>query len=345
MVKKRHPDTRVRYNGLLWLDGDEAKMAHWSNSDWSAATLAANCPECGRDDMKVTPDEETARRFEVLIANPRKTENDVQTFLEEHTEFLIPAWFQNHPIGMNCVISKFPIGGRTADFAYLMSDSATWFLVLVEIESPHKPLFTGSSDHTKTSAKFDDALHQTHVWAEYFEEHPAEVRELIRPMLVPSGRERNTIRLRRVLIIGRSTDYEKHEARKRRISSLNEAHEIKIFTYDSLLRHYRSGHGEKRCVLSPRGSGFAIKRMDAFPQRTFAYLTPEKLKVAPRFRAELDAAGYQMNQWSAGKPLIFNDMWATKPEGYDDDGMLGRLIDAAIDGVEKGRARRAANRG
>lgn len=39
--------------------------------------------------MKVTPDEETARRFEVLIADPRKTENHVQTFLEEHTEFLV----------------------------------------------------------------------------------------------------------------------------------------------------------------------------------------------------------------------------------------------------------------
>lgn len=32
-AKKRQPDIRVRYNGLLWLEGDEAKRAHWSNDD------------------------------------------------------------------------------------------------------------------------------------------------------------------------------------------------------------------------------------------------------------------------------------------------------------------------
>ncbi len=33
LVKKRHPDIRVRYNGLLWLEGDEAKRAYWSKND------------------------------------------------------------------------------------------------------------------------------------------------------------------------------------------------------------------------------------------------------------------------------------------------------------------------
>jgi hypothetical protein len=33
LVKKRHPDIRVRYNGLLWLEEYEAKRAHWSNDD------------------------------------------------------------------------------------------------------------------------------------------------------------------------------------------------------------------------------------------------------------------------------------------------------------------------
>lgn len=67
--------------------------------------------------MRNKPDGELAKRFEVLIDDPNKSENDVQKFLEEHTEFLIPSWFQNHPITMNSIISKFPIGGRTADFA------------------------------------------------------------------------------------------------------------------------------------------------------------------------------------------------------------------------------------
>jgi hypothetical protein len=33
LVKKRHPDIRVRYNGILWFEADEWKQAHWSNND------------------------------------------------------------------------------------------------------------------------------------------------------------------------------------------------------------------------------------------------------------------------------------------------------------------------
>ncbi|MDB5713035.1 MAG: hypothetical protein JWO15_432 [Sphingomonadales bacterium] len=294
--------------------------------------------------MVVKPDEELAKRFEVLIGDSTKSENDVQTFLEEHTEFLIPSWFQNHPIAMNSVIAKFPIGGRTADFAWLMSDSATWFLVLVEIESPHKKLFSGSSKHVKPSSDFEDALNQTHVWKEFFIDHPAEVRESIRPLLVPLGRERNTLKLRRVLIIGRSADHEASEARRKRVATLEDDHTIKILTYDSLLGHYRRGQGEKRCVLSPRGAGFVIKRMDAFPERMFAYLRPEHLQIPQHFTAELEEAGYQMKEWLNNKPLIFDDRWATKPKGWDDDGMLNRVYGVAMDAVEKGRSSRAAKR-
>lgn len=294
--------------------------------------------------MRAKPDEELAKRFEVLIGDPTKSENDVQTFLEEHTEFLIPSWFQNHPMAMNSVISKFPIGGRTADFAYLMSDSATWFLVLVEIESPHKKLFSRSSKHVKPSSAFEDALNQTHVWKEFFNEHPLEMREIIRPMLVPPGRERNPLKLRRVLIIGRSAEHEANEARRKRLATLEEDHTIKILTYDSLLGHYRRGQGEKRCVLSPRGSGFAIKRMDAFPERTFAYLRPEHLHVPPHYIAKLESAGYQMHEWLKNRPLIFGDRWATKPEGWDDDGVLNRVYGVAMNAVEERRSRQAVKR-
>ncbi|WP_185965065.1 Shedu anti-phage system protein SduA domain-containing protein [Glacieibacterium frigidum] len=292
--------------------------------------------------MGVKPDEEIARQFEALIDDPKKTENHAQKFLEEHTEFLIPSWFQNHPMAMNSVISKFPIGPRTADFAYLMSDSATWILVLVEIESPHKKIFSGSSKHVKPTSAFEEALSQTHVWKEFFEEHPAEVRESVRPILVPSGRERNPLKLRRVLIIGRSADHDGNESRRKRMSTIEEDHKVKILTYDSLLGHYRRGQGEKRCVLSPRGTGFAIKRMDVFPTRTFAFVRPENLHVPPRFIAKLEAAGYQMKEWLANKPLMFGDKWATKPEGWDDGGMIDRVYGVAIDAVQKGRLKRAA---
>lgn len=294
--------------------------------------------------MTVKPDEKLAKHFETLLEDSAKTENHVQTFLEEHTEFLIPSWFQNHPMAMNCVVAKFPVGGRIADFAYLMSDSATWFLVLVELESPRKKLFAPSSKYVAHSAVFEDALSQTHVWKEFFDDHPADVRERIRPLLVPTGRERNPIKLRRVLIIGRSSEHDGSEARRRRLSTTEEAHELKILTYDSLTGHYRRGQGERRCVLSPRGKGFAIKRIDAFPKRTFAYVTPEHLHVPPRFIAELAAEGYQMKEWLANKPLMFGDKWATKPKGWDDDDLLDHVYGVAMDAAEKGRSERATKK-
>lgn len=33
LKKKRHPDIRVRYNGLLWFEGNTEKHLHWSNND------------------------------------------------------------------------------------------------------------------------------------------------------------------------------------------------------------------------------------------------------------------------------------------------------------------------
>ena len=33
LKKKRHPDIRVRYNGLLWFESNTEKHAHWSNND------------------------------------------------------------------------------------------------------------------------------------------------------------------------------------------------------------------------------------------------------------------------------------------------------------------------
>jgi hypothetical protein len=33
LKKKRHPDIRVRYNGLLWFEGNTENHVHWSNND------------------------------------------------------------------------------------------------------------------------------------------------------------------------------------------------------------------------------------------------------------------------------------------------------------------------
>jgi hypothetical protein len=88
----------------------------------------------------------------------------------------------NHQLHMNCVIAKFPIGGRTADFAYLTRSSDRWLFVLIEIERANKSLFTASSKHVGNSADFNEALAQNTVWRAYCEQHQAEVWNKVLPI-------------------------------------------------------------------------------------------------------------------------------------------------------------------
>ncbi|SDF89565.1 protein of unknown function [Sphingomonas carotinifaciens] len=282
--------------------------------------------------MRQQPDEALATAFETLLSDEDKDENDIQAFLEEHTEFLdTSAWLLNHRLHMNCIIAKFPIGVRTADFAYLTKSSDRWILVLVEIERADKPLFTTSSKHVGYSSAFNEAVAQTAVWQDYWVQHQAELRERLRPILVPPGMASNRIDLRRVLIIGRSGTKDFNQAQRDRIAGLEEDNKIKILTYDSLLRSYRAGRASKKCLLSTRSTGYAIKRLDALPILLFSYVLPEHLTVPAPIEAELVSEGYQMDAWRNNHLLRFNEKWATKPtedEAGDVHPAILRMLEA-----------------
>ena len=228
--------------------------------------------------MRVKPNKPDAIAFENLLNDAEKNENDIQEFLEDHCEFLVTPWLLNHQLHLNCVISKFQIGERTADFAYLTKSSDKWFLVLVEIERPDKRLFTDSSKHVGMSAALNEALAQTNVWREYWDEHQSEVRERLRPILVPLGMARNRIELRRVLIIGRSDEKDQNEKRRDRIATTEKDQQIEILTFDTLLRQYRNGRAEKSASfrLDPavtRLSGWTDCQNTSLPMYTLSTFT------------------------------------------------------------------------
>ncbi|KKI19739.1 MULTISPECIES: Shedu immune nuclease family protein [Sphingomonas] len=294
--------------------------------------------------MRQPPDEALASAFEQLLADDGKNENDIQTFLEQHTELLdTSSWLLNHRLHMNCVIAKFPIAGRTADFAYLTKSSDRWILVLIEIERPNKPLFTTSSKHVGGSSAFNEALAQTAVWRDYWEQHQSEVRERLLPLLVPSPMARNRIELRRVLIIGRSTGKDFNQAQRDRIASIEDDQKIKILTYDSLLRSYRSGWGEKKCVLSPRSTGYAIKHLDGLPKLLFAYVLPEHLSVPASVETRLKAEGYQMSAWRNNQLLRFNEKWASEPTD-EEAGDVHPAVLSVIRAADRARPSKAKRR-
>mgnify|MGYP002652352122 CR=1 FL=1 len=292
--------------------------------------------------MRGVPNEALASAFEQLLDDADKDENDIQTFLEQHTELLdASAWLLNHRLHMNCVIAKFPIGGRTADFAYLTKSSDRWTLVLVEIERANKPLFTSSSKHVGNSSAFNEALAQTTVWRDHWEQHQAEVRERLLPLLVPPPMAQNRIELRRVLVIGRSTGKDFSQTQRDRIASIEADQKIKILTYDSLLRSYRSGWGEKKCVLSPRSTGYSIKHLDGFPNLIFAYVLPEHLSVPASIEARLKAEGYQMEAWRNNQLLRFNEKWASEPTD-EEAGDVHPAVRGVIRAADRARPSKAS---
>lgn len=267
--------------------------------------------------------------FEQLLDDESKNENDIQCFLEEYSEFLVTPWMLNHQLHMNCIITKFPIGDRIADFAYLTKSSDKWYLVLVEIERANKPLFKKSSKHVGMSAEFNEALAQTNVWREYWDEHHDVVKERLRPLLVPLGMAQNRIEHRRVLVIGRSDEKNSSETRRKRIAVMEADQQIEILTFDSLLRHYLNGWGKKRCIISPRSNGYAIKRMDGLPQHLFSHVYPEHLDVSDKFEAELKIAGFQIDDWRKNNLLTFNGKWANAPSD-DESGSIHSAVKKII---------------
>lgn len=281
--------------------------------------------------MRVKPSKTTASAFEKLLDDESKNENDVQSFLEEHSEFLVTPWLLNHQLHMNCIIAKFPIGDRSADFAYLTKSSDKWYLVLVEIERANKRLFNNSSKHVGMSAEFNEALAQINVWREYWDEHQDVVKERLRPLLVPLGMARNKLELRRVLIIGRSDEKDKNESRRKRIAAIEADQKVEILTFDSLLRHYLSGRGEKRCVMSSRSGGYAIKRMDGLPEHLFSHVYPEHLDVPEPFEKQLKSDGFQIDAWRENNLLTFRGKWTNAPsdeEAGDIHPAVRRIISA-----------------
>lgn len=74
-----------------------------------------------------------------------------------------------------------------------------------------------------------------------------------------------------------------------------------------------SGWAEKKCVPSPRSTGYAIKHLDGWPKLIFANVLPEHLSVPASIEARLKTEGCQMQAWRNNQLLRFNEKWAIEP--------------------------------
>jgi hypothetical protein len=272
-------------------------------------------------------EEEAAKAFEDLLAVPGSQENAIQNFLETHTAFMLTPGLLNHQLHLSCVISKFPIGGRIADYAYLTKSSDEWKLVLVELEDSHKKLFRMSSGHVGFSSPMNDAIAQIDVWRDHWKDNKKAVVETLEPLLVPPAMRRNSVSLECVLIIGRSSEKDHHEERRKRLAALRADKGINVMTFDTLLRSYRAGHEHPKGVLTKTNKGYRLRSVEGLPSTTFSYIRPEHLSLDPKAEKVLRKAGYDIDAWLRNEPLMINDKW---PLGITSEEALARGADPAV---------------
>ena len=238
----------------------------------------------------------------------------MQAFFEANTTFMPTPDLLNHRVHMNSVIAKFPIGERSTDYAYLTKSSIDWRLVLVELEDSSKPIFKKSSKNEAFSTEFNDAVAQVDVWRDYVSQYPDRVRDKLRPLMVPAPMAQHRLSVRYVLVIGRSAEFEHHDARKMRLASYCAERDLTVMTYDTIRREVAAGHNKPKAVLRANSRGYRLQSAEAMPTIMFAHVKPAELELSDGAETALRAEGYDIDAWKRNEPLIFNDKWTRDSE-------------------------------
>lgn len=252
---------------------------------------------------------EHIEEFLDLIGSPSANENAIQSFMEAHSAYMPTPNSFSRGLHLKSVITKFPIGDRTCDYAYLAKTSVEWELTLVELEDSSKRIFKPSSKNEAFTSEFNDAVAQIDVWRDYIEKHEAQIRDRLRPLLVPPQMATNRLSVRYMLIIGRSDELEKHERRRQRLASFNEQRRISVHTYDTVRRMAERGESKAKAVLRATSRGFAMQSAEASPEGIFAYVGTEHLELSASAEQSLRDEGYDIDAWKAGRMLGFNERY------------------------------------
>jgi hypothetical protein len=245
-------------------------------------------------------------QYLALLERSSVSEQVVQDFLEKHSELIPVTWMLNHGLHFDVMISKFPLDtSLKCDLAYLTKSTAEWYLTLIELEHPSKPIFTENRRVPTFSAGFNAALGQIASWKAFIEHHGGEVRDRLSPLLGSGRLRRNRVRFKFVLICGRNAELKSNQDRIDRFGQLN-GEDFKVLTYDSPVRGLRFRGGVRKNILTVVRKGFKLKHLNCYPGSLFAYLSPHEIEVSNKQLAALKAEGFQMDRWRNGDLLRLN---------------------------------------
>ena len=241
--------------------------------------------------------------FNKLI-DTKHPEQIYQTFLEENSELIPREFVLNHGINLDLVLRKVTLAkDYTPDFMYLSKSSGEWNCVLIELEKPHSRLF--KPDSTALHGDFKFALEQINDWRAWLQNpsnHAGFVDGTLGLLRIPSILSKNPVHIKYVLVIGRRSEVENNEPRRRKRSALQQG-DFRILSYDSLLEGLRNRralyvgvrHNDHIEIVSNRFVGESL----------FSLIAPENLRIRKALRDDALACRKQWYMLTPkGKPLM-----------------------------------------
>ena len=251
-------------------------------------------------------------------------------FMEAHTAYMPAPNSFSRGLHLKSVIAKFPIGDRTCDYAYLAKTSVEWELTLVELEDSAKRIFKPSSKNEAFTSEFNDAIAQIEVWRDFVDNHPQQIREKLRPLLVPPQMASNKLRVQYLLIYGRSDEIEQHERRRQRLAGVREKHGISVLTYDTVKRMAERGESKAKAVLRATSRGYLMQSAEAAPEGIFAYVGTEHLELSSSAEQSLRDDHYDIDAWKGGRMLGYNERYPI-PTDEERSVMIQEMIARSVE--------------
>jgi len=228
--------------------------------------------------------EEQEKEFRKLLEECRK-EQDYQKFLEQHTRFIPREFVQNHGIGQGLVLRKLPFGADyKTDFFFFSKSTIDWNAVFIEIEKPSSRYFRGSTNEFHSD--FQNALQQIRNWKAWFlsDQNKGTFLSTVSAIQVPRHMASNPTTFKYVLVLGRRSEYDGNEDRRRLVKAC-ESENFKIISFDSLAEALSQ---KPEVSIGIRRNEFIdILTDEITSEGLYAWVEPTQLRVSKSLLAKL----------------------------------------------------------
>lgn len=251
------------------------------------------------------PKTQKLQDLNVVLGQVGNNESAIQTTLETHPELIPLPFLQNHRHHFNLILKKFSLpNAQETDFLYLTKSTVEWWVVLIEIESSNKTIFSSRGNGNPVfSAEFNNAYDQILSWKAYLEQNPAPMKDAILPLLIHM--HQNTISFKYVLIIGRNSELDS-QAKKNLFNQKN-TDDIKVMTFDSLINYFNENPIDKKIIAVKTVNGYRIENLNDADTSLFAYLQAGEVILNNAIKNELITKGYNITAWENGHQLRVNN--------------------------------------